>query len=443
MSPRPPSGLSVAGLALAAVLGVGLALGIQRWIRGPVVDPPPPAALPSVDQDALIRFYKTQIARDPLDPRPLALLGTAYLEKARETGDESYHSLADAAGRESLRLREAPASGARPVLARVALARHDFAAAIELARVAHAGRPDDAEPAAIIFDAHLARGDVAEVESAAKALATFGPTQPTLARLAQLDLLRGRADEALSRLEAACRADDPRSRESSAWVRALLGSVHASRGRVARARVAYGEALALLPRHYLATTGLAELELREGHLDAAAALYEALSAGERGPTPETLAARARLEERRGQATTAAELRDRAEVAFRRVAATGLAGHRAPFARFLLARGRPADLTEALEIMKREAASRRDPETLEALGWAELANGHKDQARAAFAEALAPGYRTAWLLYRAGEAELALGDRAKGLAFFREALEVDAKFDERAAERAGEELRRKP
>src|SRR5262249_8808881 len=160
----------------------------RAWDR-----PPPAVVVPPVDLEALIAHYRRQVARDPEDFRFHALLGAALIERARETADDELYALAEAAGRDALRLYGAAAPPGRPVVARVALARHDFKGAIEIVEGTSASgsaaglrpsrsREAEAELLAIVADANLARGDASAAESAVAAILSIARTQSALSR---------------------------------------------------------------------------------------------------------------------------------------------------------------------------------------------------------------------------------------------------------------------
>lgn len=245
------------GLVGAAALGAALAVALVAAPRpdprpAPPLDRPaprldPPPCFSPVDLDALIAFHEKQAARDPLDPRPRAQLASAFLEKARETGDAGHYLRAERSAREALANDPAPDAPVRAVLARLALAAHDFPSAIEIAEGLRAARPRDPEPLAVLFDAHHALGDAKEAAALADELVRLGETAGALARRAQARLLEGRESEAGRDLEAALGADDGRSREASASLRVLYGDAQASAGRLAEAGAAYEAALRCLP----------------------------------------------------------------------------------------------------------------------------------------------------------------------------------------------------
>jgi hypothetical protein len=56
-----------------------------------------PTAAPCGESDQIIRFYQARVATDPDDPAIYNRLGGAYVQKARESGDVAYYTLAETA----------------------------------------------------------------------------------------------------------------------------------------------------------------------------------------------------------------------------------------------------------------------------------------------------------------------------------------------------------
>jgi hypothetical protein len=91
------------------------------------------------------------------DPRTYALLGLAYQQRARETGDPSYYTRSDGVLRRALAL-DGEEAVAISGLASLALARHRFGNALDLARRARDLTPDTARNYGAIGDALVELG---------------------------------------------------------------------------------------------------------------------------------------------------------------------------------------------------------------------------------------------------------------------------------------------
>ena len=84
------------------------------------------------------------------------------------------------------------------------------------------------------------------------------------------------------------------------------------------------------------------------------------------------------------------------------------GHRQELARLLLARGNPDDMPEALDLLEKEMAIRRDHKTLNLMAWALSLQGQWDKAQAVIKEAIEQKSCHAETLYRAAHIEQSLG-----------------------------------
>jgi len=156
-------------VALAMVLGA--AVLIPRG--GPTPAPGGRALAAAPSSSALLRpsvparsledsifALQARLRAVPDDPRAYASLGLAYVAQARVTADPSWYPKAEGALRESLRLREHDNQDALLGLGALALARHDFEAALDRGRAARVVDPFDADVYGVIGDAMLELGDI-------------------------------------------------------------------------------------------------------------------------------------------------------------------------------------------------------------------------------------------------------------------------------------------
>src|SRR5690349_7377712 len=107
--------------------------------------------------DQAIRLNQRQIQRHPRDATAYLRLGDAYIQKARQTGDLSYFTLAEQVLRKSLELAPRNAGAARH-LAYVLSSRHQFVEAAEQAQKALDLCPTDSHAYGVLGDAFLELG---------------------------------------------------------------------------------------------------------------------------------------------------------------------------------------------------------------------------------------------------------------------------------------------
>ncbi|NJM95680.1 MAG: hypothetical protein HC792_05785, partial [Acaryochloridaceae cyanobacterium CSU_5_19] len=108
------------------------------------------------------------------------------------------------------------------------------------------------------------------------------------------------------------------------------------------------------------------------------------------------------------------------------------GHRRDLAKLLLARGRHADLPEALALIQAEVKIRRDSETLKTLAWALSRLERYGEAQTVLRDAISLGTQDASLFYQASLVEVAaLSNQDQAKVYAQKALVIDPDFDTRA------------
>lgn len=424
-----------AGIVLGAVIAAGVA-----WVRlrhpgdgatpaGAVELAPAPAALhyrhalrapgeARADTTSSIAALeaRVQTMASPFDHAELAEL---YLRRAQGDGDPADYQLAEARARRSLELLPAP----NPVvltLAKLADVRHDFRAAIELARRHKAGRTASAQ--IIIATAHLALGELAEAGEAADAALGFKPDTAGYLMRALVMQAQGRDPEAALDFARAARAEEPGDLPGAARLRALWGRFLLRRGELAGAGRALDEALRIAPDFALATALRGELALRTGHPDDAARRFEQAFAGSR--QVRYLIDQARAEELGGDPAAADALRGQVEAIVRGELGEGGLGHRLDLAEVLVDRGRPAELPEAIALAREEVARRGSFEARFQLARALARSGAHDEAARLVEAALASGAREAQLYELASLLATQRGDTAGAALYTRLADRLD-------------------
>src|SRR5215208_4423374 len=213
------------------------ALAAFVLLRGPEPAPsfgPPAPAAPraAAAADAEIARLQSAARAAPRDVAPRVALASAYLQKARETGDPGFYSRADELLRAALARRPGDPD-ALVASAGLALSRHDFRGGLRLARRARAARPGALAPYPALVDAlvELARGRPAAARASQRAALAAVPGYPAAeAGLARLDAARGDLGGAIRRWR---RLDDLRPAPEHALA---LGEALLAAGRETAAR---------------------------------------------------------------------------------------------------------------------------------------------------------------------------------------------------------------
>jgi tetratricopeptide (TPR) repeat protein len=392
--------LALAGLVFLVALGVFALLS-----RSPQGEPPlggagmPPGAAggdlwaPGGATDARIEALQRTVEADGADAETYGLLGDAYLQKARDTGDPSYYARAERAFDAALR-RDARSLTATVGAGTLALARHDFRAALELGLRARRLAPRLVRPYAVLADAQIELG---RYRAAAETIQRMVDLKPTLASYARASYFReltgdlGGAVEAM-RLAASAGASAP---ENVAYVQALLGDLELARGRPDAARRAYRTALAGMPGYPPAETGLARVDIARGDLAGASRRLRGVVA--RLPLTSYLTLLAEVELTLGRRSAAVRYLGLVRAQQRLLRSAG-ANADAELVLFEADHGDPRAAVRHARVLWRDAPSVR---SADALGWALTRAGRPAAGLPWARRALRLGSRDPLLHYHAG------------------------------------------
>jgi tetratricopeptide (TPR) repeat protein len=398
---------------IAIFLSFAAALVAFALLRGPSPAAPssPAAVAARVPADAEIARLQDAARAAPRAVAPRVALASAYLQKARETGDPGYYGRAD----ELLRAALARRPGDHDALvasASLASSRHDFRAALALARRARAARPGALAAYPALVDALVELGRFGAAERHLQRLVDAKPGLAGYARVSYLRELHGDLDGAVAAMRRAAAAGGP-ARESTASVGALLGGLELQRGRYGAARRAYRAALAVVPGYPAAEAGLARLSAATGDLRGAIRRWRALLA--RLPLPEHVTGLGEAELAAGRARAAR--RDLALVGAQRW--LGGVDVDAELAVFEADHG---SARRAIALARRAWRSAPGLRSADALGWALTRAGRPAEGLRWSRRALALGSVDPLLRYHAGIAALEAGFESAGRRRLRVALD---------------------
>jgi tetratricopeptide (TPR) repeat protein len=268
--------LLVAGAAVALTAAALLFGGLRASGSSPAPAPRASAAptlaagFAAGDTAALVERLQAGLREQPRNVRGLDLLGLAYQQRARETGDPSYYTRSEGVLRRALRLapHDLEATGG---LASLALSRHRFALALRLGRRAVSLSPTTARNYGAVGDAQLELGRYRAAFASFDTMVRLKPSVSSYARIAYARELLGRLDAARDALLLAqdAAADEP---EPLAWTATQIGKLELGRGRLDAAEHHLRTALRALPGYVYALDALAQVELARGRLAEAARL---------------------------------------------------------------------------------------------------------------------------------------------------------------------------
>ncbi len=384
--------------------------------------------------DATIRSLQAHLKLYPQDFKAYDQLGASYIQKGRETADASYYELAKVALDKSLDLvsNDPAAASAKTHMAVVAMAEHQFEAALSWAQSALALGSGDPSPWAIVGDAFT---DLGEYERADDAYARLrDPLHPQdesnglayerNSRIAYLHFLRGDATGAVKLIRAAIAIATTLRlpAENVAWSEYQLGEICFKSGDLVAAERAYSAGLEIDPHSYRNLAGLGEVRTAQGKYPEAIALYQKAIAVV--PYPAFAAALYDLDLQVGRPDDARQQLELIEFIgtlnplnarlFFRELALFYADHN-------------LKLKESVELAKKELEVRHDIYTWDILAWVLFKNGRFPEAAEAMHKALALGTGDALLDFHAGMIELQLGQSERAQTLFKRALTLNPQF----------------
>lgn len=412
----------VVGLAALLLAGAGSVIGVRHGADRADAGQ---AAVAPVDRPAGgIERAQQRLHDVPGDYDTWAQLGGAYLEQARVTADPSYYPKADGALRRSLAIHRDGNATALIGLGALANARHDFAAARDLARRALRIDSYSADAYGVLADAQTQLGNAAAATSAVQRMLDLRPGLAAYAR-ASYDLeLHGRTGEAESLMRRALDAAvDP---ADIAFCRYQLGELDWQTGRLGAASAQYAAGRAADPSYLPLLAGQAKLAAAQGRTSASLAAYAELTA--RYPAPSYLLEYADVLRADGQPARADGQIALAAAALRLFAANGGTDDLGA-AQLALAQNRPAD---AVAAARREWSRRHFVDVADVLGWALHEAGSDREALRYARRAAALGTRNAGYLFHRGMIELALGTTGAARRDLRAALSLNPHFSPRYA-----------
>jgi len=390
--------------------------------------------------DRAIRSLEVRVKMYPQDFAAFDGLGSAYLQKGRETADAGYYERAKVSLRKSLDLQssDAAAASAMTHMAVACMAEHRFTEALAWAQRALALGSGDPAPWAIAGDA---LADMGEYDAAADAYARLqnpfasedeklGLSFERESRLSSLELVAGHTRKAVELMRGAVQnaIETHLPAENIAWSEFQLGEELFQVGDYAAAESADLASLDEYPSYYRALGGLAKVRAAQGRLDDAVELYKKALAVV--PFPEYAAALGDVYQRLKQP-------DQAQKQYALVEFIGHLSkvnqeiHNRDLAFFYA--DHDIKLEESLSLARRELDARRDIYTWDVLAWSLFKNGKMQEAADAIAHALQPGTVDAQIFFHAGMIYESLGDVSAAKTFLHRALDTNPHFHVQHAE----------
>ena len=415
-------GATAAVLAAVALL-LGGVLHAPHAAAGPAGAPVTDdrvAAGFAANTSALVVQLQDALRAQPRNVHGLDLLGLAYQQRARETGDPTYYTKSAGVLRRALALAPKDLL-ATSGLGSLALSRHRFREALAFGRRAHALAPTVARNYGVIGDALVELGRYTEAFAAFDEMARLKPSLDSYARISYARELRGDFRGAVSAMGLALSSaiGEP---EATAWSHVQLGKLLWAHGRRAAAAREYRAALIAFPGYASALDALALTEAARGRLDRAIAL--ARRAVDAIPLPQYVADLGDLLHVAGRERPARREYALIGVIRRLLAANGVTTD-LETALFDVDHG--IDLRGSLALARRAEAERPSIDGDDVLAWALARSGRCSEAQSWSRRALRLGTQDALKYFHRASIEACLGNRSAARNWARRALDLNRHF----------------
>jgi len=373
---------------------------------------------PGTPGDKIVRQAQGIIERAPAHPAGFNLLAAAFMQKARETGDFSFNTRAEAALDKSLLVKPDDYEALK-LRAKLLLTFHRFSEALTVANRAAEINPQDHDIYGAMTDALVELGRYPEAVEAAQKMVDLRPDTTSYSRVSHLRTLHGETAGAIEAMQLASRAassaQDP---ESAAWVYVQLGDKLMTAGNLKEAEREYDRALFSFPDYHVGLAGKARARLAAGDTQAAISFYT--KAQERVPLPDTVIALGDLYKSLGRDEEATR-QYRLLEAIEGSGTPGADTYSSQIALFWA--DHDMRLDDALAVARRERKARADIYTSDTLAWCLYKRGELNEARTHIEEALRLNTRDPRLHYHAGMIYSKIGDAAQARKHLQTALSL--------------------
>jgi tetratricopeptide (TPR) repeat protein len=377
-------------------------------------------AQPQTSTDLLLERLQERLRSYPADQEAYLGLGSAYLQKARETGDPSYYTRGEEALLKALEL-DPESAQTMTLLGGVALGRHEFPKALEWAERSLEINPSYAGTYGVLGDAQVELGRYKAAFESFQRMVDLKPNLDSYARVSYARQLSGDVEGAVEAMQRAVASSRPET-EGAAWARVHLGDLYFNSGRTDEAAEQYEAALMDFKSYHLALAALGKARAAQGKYNEAIRFYEQAAAII--PQPTTLVALGDLYARTGRPDQAQLQYDTVEF-IGKLSAFNQQLYNRELALFYA--DHDIKLEEALKLTTQEIKVRQDIYGYDALAWALFKNGRVREAADAIAEAMKLGTEDASIYYHAGMIYYRLGDQQQARQHLQQALKLNPHF----------------
>ena len=389
------------------------------------VAPNPLAALPPVTSgstltDKTIAKWSAQARKEPTNRFVWSNLGSALMQKARETADASYYGHAERAYQQALAL-DPKSVEALTGMAWVNGGRHEFEKSIEWARKALALDARNNDAFGLIGDAQVEMGDYEAAFTAYQQMVDIRPDIASYSRGAHLLWLSGNKRKATWLMYKALRTGAPYA-ENTAWCATQLAMILYSTGAIIPADQTLQETLKKSPHNYRALALLGRVKAARKEYKAAIEYYR--KSIEIVPQVDSLAALGDLYVLTGNKAEAEKQYALVDTIDALNKANGVRGG---WQRAMFLADHDRDLPKALKEAQDEYVTRKNVYAADTLAWCLYKSGRTQEAADMIQTALKHNTPEALFSFHAGMIYTKLGDRRVASLCLSRALSMNGNF----------------
>ena len=383
--------------------------------------------------DSLVGSLQRQIRANPKDFDAHIKLAGAYLQKVRETGDPTLYTKTEDLLDEAQKLQpHSPELFA--TRGTLALARHDFAAALEYGTQALASDPESARYHGIVGDAQIELGMYDDAIRSYQEMVNARPDFASFSRVAYARELYGDPEGAIEAMQFALQAGSG-TPENVAWAHVQLGNLWFNSGEPDEAEREYDRSTRTVAAYAPALAGQAKVAAARGNLPLAARLYK--QAFNRMPLPEYAIALGDVYAKVGD-------KDKAETQYELVRSMDKLlranGVNTDLEISLFYADHDMDLEASREKARAAYKARPSIHAADALAWTLYKTGNSREAQKYSEEALKLGTRDPLKLFHAGMISKSLGQKEEARKYLGQAIDLNPHFSLLYSGEAADELK---
>jgi tetratricopeptide (TPR) repeat protein len=383
--------------------------------------------------DTLIGSLQEKVRENPKDFDSHINLANAYLQKVRETGDPTLYTKTEDLLGEAQKLDDhSPELFA--TRGRLALARHDFAAALQNGTRALALDPESASYHGIVGDAQIELGMYDDAINSYQEMVDRRPDFDSFSRVAYARELYGDPEGSIEAMEFALQAGSG-TPENVAWAHVQLGNLWFTSGKLVEAQKAYGLSNRTAGAYAPALAGQAKIAAARGNLEQAATFYR--QAFNRMPLPEYAIALGDVYAVMGEKVKAEEQYDLVKSMDKLLRANGVD---TDLEIALFNADHDIDLQPSLAKARAAYDARPSIHAADALAWTLYKTGNYKEAQKYSSEAMRLGTRDPLKLFHAGMISKALGEKEQAHAYLQQAIDLNPHFSLLYADEAADSLK---